>query len=66
MIQQFPFWVSIQRNWKTQKDACIRMFTAVLSVIVKIQKQPELFIDGWMYMYIEILFSHKKMKSYDL
>lgn len=61
-----PLWVSIQRNWKTQKDACVPMFIAVLSVIVQMQNQPECsLMDGWICI-LKCYVAIKKVKSYDL
>ena len=43
MIQQFHFWVFIQRKQKTlsQKDICTPVFIAALFTIAKIWKQPK-------------------------
>ena len=59
MIQQFHFWVFIQKTKNTnskrymqkKKDTCTPMFTAALFIIAKTWKQPKYpLTDEWIKM----------------
>ena len=74
MIQQFHFWVFIQRKQKTlsQKDICTPVFIAALFTIAKIWKQPKCpLTDEWIkkmrYVYtMEYYLALKNYEKYEI
>ena len=69
MIQQFYFYVYIQKNWKQNlRDICIPMYDAALFTIAKMWKQPmcpstDKWISKMLYTYTMKYYSALKSKE---